>query len=374
MTKEFFAHNSLPVPHELLKRLLSERIEVVEGIILFYWLILISQGKKSFENWARISDDRFKHIVKNDSQRRRYREWLEDHGYIKIRKWKCKDGVMRNRRIRGLECQQYRAFVPEEEQVEYTFEKSHISSLIEGGADVSSDPLCVSTRDNLELLRPKVTYSLPRQFTDKDARDWGAYARLSNGAFRVNRGAIVNRLYSTWVTASSNVRSMFTFCGENVGSLDLQAAQPTIVATLAKDDKMLQDCFDDELYDKIRNHLGLERQKAKRGFCAYVFYESPRTKFSSNRVAYEVQKLTRRLYPSASKFIEAGRPNLAKKLQDFEASIFVDGAFAELVHQNTPALTVHDSIYFPESKKSVVKEVLDRHIQQALGHDRFKIK
>jgi hypothetical protein len=84
--------------------------------------------------------------------------------------------------------------------------------------------------------------------------------------------------------------------------------------------------------------------------------------------------LTRRLYPTASKFIEAGRPRLARKLQNFEASIFVDGAFAELVHQNTPALTVHDSIYFPESKESVVMEVLERHIQRALGHNRFVIK
>ena len=173
-------------------------------------------------------------------------------------------------------------------------------------SSTASDSLCQVTRSNLGLLSKKTTNKLvylnKKQESRKKTRDIQLRFNLLKNLGRVNRGTKVTRLYSPWVGASSQVSKRFQLDGWDITSIDLQAAQPTLMAAMAGDAKLLADCKSDALYQGIASHLKIDRDNAKKAFMAYA-YGKIRGNWHGHRDVYQVQELMKKHYPKAAGFV-----------------------------------------------------------------------
>ncbi|MCY2976672.1 MAG: hypothetical protein NTW52_18605 [Planctomycetota bacterium] len=373
--------NSIYLPSRLIDEVesLGERIDKMEATYLFWWLIDSWENNtttRTGKEWKQVLDKNFEFITKSRETRAKIRAWLEENGFIEIRKTMCKDGTLRNLRIKNQTAQQYRT-LGREEMVEYVLCSKTIQDCF-SIAETANDEASQQTRKNLGLLRKKENaWGKIKNTEDRYRnRDQKALLTIENNVGSIKRGRKVDRLFSPWVTSRNAVRKLFTFGSDEIRSFDLQAAQPTLMGSLAKDEKLLGACLSDELYQGIARAFDLDRDKAKKAFYSYSY--GPIRKHGTRRPqALLVQQYIADNYPVTANYVASQKQfdyrQFAVKKQNLEASIFVDGIFAELSRVGIPALTVHDSIYVGTTHQEQTKEITEEHLNKQIFGGLFKI-
>lgn len=376
--------NCIYVPQALLDAVHSSgfRIELAETILLSWWMIDCWNTEQTRANrvrkWKRIHDQYFIRINKTAESRAKARRWLVDEGFIEIRQVVCLDGVTRNRRIKGKECQSYRTKNARRYSIYRLAKKSVFDCL---PCSTASDEESKKTRENLGKLTRKSSDSgnLKEKKTGRQAnRDQQTLLTLIHNKGVVKRGRVVNRLYSPWTGLRKELRTLFTLDGQEIDSFDLQAAQPTLMASMAGDTKMLADCQSDAFYKGLAAELGLEREDAKDCFYPYV-YGPIRKVGTTQPQALKIQEWMRDKYETSAKFIDSRKTGryyglFSREMQNKEAAIFVDGIFRELNQRGVVVLTIHDSIFFGEKDREEVRAVTENHLRKHIKDGLFKIK
>lgn len=361
-----FSNTTLLVPARLHSLVLQEgfRPERQTAIYLIYDQIVQKCGQMKGK-WTHIADRTFGNVVKNHTRKSVEKKWLEENGFIQIKKWKSEDGMVKNSKIPGKKCQEYRVVEQEGESLWVDLWKRSL----EWTAITSPDACCEYTRDvlrRLDLDEGKVAriclgesefFGLPvaRRMA---VLHWARALYFGTGA--IHRGRRVNRLFSPWTSAPRELRTACSLAGEPIVSIDLQASQPALIGSLAEDDDFLIACFNDELYGAVGELFGVERDEAKPIVLSYI-YGPNRSEKARNQQAYLVQEHVAKRFPKTRSFVWGNKLRdykaFARRLQNLEADLFLGGIFGEMMQRQIPALTVHDSVAVPMSMQRNAVEI-----------------
>jgi len=381
-TDRLFSHSSILVPSALHEAVLREgfRPERQTAIYLIYDAIS-AQCNQMKNEWTRISDRTFRKLVKNHTRKSAEKKWLEEKGFIQIKKWPSKDGSIKNSKIPGRLSQAYRLV----EQGGECLWVDLWGRKLEWPSFTASDHLCQYARKvlkQIEVNRSQVgrlCLEEPGSSILSPARrmavlHWARVLHFGTGSIR--RGRRVNRLFSPWTSAPRELRRACLLCGEAIVSLDLQASQPTLIGLLAQDDAFVEACFNDVLYSQISRLFAISRDEAKPIFLSYIYGQNRKAN-ARNRLALEVQQYVADQFPKTHAFVwqeKAGNYKaFARQLQNLEAKLFLDGILGEMKQRGIPALTAHDSIAVPESKSEQALEISRRILGELAGKGRLKM-
>ncbi len=374
--EKLFSDTALLVPARLHSRVLQEgfRPERQTAIYLIYDLIVQKCGLMKGK-WTHISDQAFGNLVKNHTRKSVEKRWLEENGFIRIKKWKAKDGTWKNSKIPGRKCQAYKVVEQESESVCVDLWNRKLA----WSASTAGDPFCEYTRTILETIRldevrvgriclGEAEYSSLPIGRRMAILHWARTLRFGAGTIR--RGQLVNRLYSPWTSAPRELRRACFLAGEPIVSIDLQASQPTLIGLLANDETFSEACFNDALYGEIGQMCSVTREVAKQIFLSYT-YGRNRTANARNKPAYHVQQYVAHRFPKTHSFVVNMKANdyrgFARELQNLEAAIFINGIYAALMEQKIPSLTVHDSVAVPESRQEEAIDTCRRTLANKLA-------
>lgn len=382
-TDKLFSPSCLLIPSTLHDAVLQKRFrpERRSAIYLIYDVIAQKCTRRNGK-WTKISDRRFVEVVRNHTRKSAEKRWLEDNGFIEIKKFAAKDGVLKNSKIPGRLCQRYRIVEQEGDCLWANLWKRQQVWI----PSTANDAYCQHTRRVLSHVRVnaelasrmcsgEAEYSslpLPRRMSIVHCA-----RTLEMRGGNVHRGLRVNRLYSPWTSAPRELRRACSLCGEPIVTIDLQASQPTLIGLMAHDDQFSEACLHDDLYRDVCNLFDISREEAKPIFLSYV-YGPNRSEKTRNKQALRVQQYVAERFPKTHAFIMDSKSSnyrqFARRLQDAEAEIFLDGLLATLIEKDVPALTVHDSVSVPQSHLAttlaVASEILGRKMK---GKGRLKI-
>lgn len=381
-TDRIFSTSTILVPSRLHDLVLREgvRPERQAAIYLIYDAIA-AHCKQMKDKWTPIPDREFRKLVKNHTRKSAEKKWLEENGFIEIKKWRLKDGTTRNSKIPGKQCQAYRLI----EQVDECLWVDLWGRKVVWPSFTASDHLCQYARkvlkqievDHAELSRICLedsgvsTLSHARRIA---VLHWARVLHFGAGAIR--RGRRVHRLFSPWTSAPRELRRACFLCGESIVSIDLQASQPTLIGLLAQDETFVQACFNDELYAQISKLFSTSREEAKPIFLSYI-YGRNRKATARNKSALQVQQFVAEKFPKTHEFIwqnkEHNHKAFARELQNLEAKLFLDGILSEMKQRGVPALSVHDSISVPESQSEEAVEICREMLRDLEGRGRLKV-
>lgn len=380
---KLFSNTTLLVPARLHSRVLQEgfRPERQTAIYLIYDQIVQKCGLMKGE-WTSISDRTFGNVVKNHTRKSTEKKWLEENGFIQIKKWTSEDGMVKNSRIPRKKCQEYRVVEQEGESLWVDLWKRKL----EWTAITAPDAFCEYTREVLaevELDKGKVNriclgeseFSTLPPARRMAALHWARALHCGTGA--IHRGRRVSRLFSPWTSAPRELRKACFLAGEPIASIDLQASQPALIGSLAEDDDFLIACFNDQLYGAVGKLFEVDRDHAKQIVLSYI-YGPNREENARNKQAYLVQGYVAKHFPKTHSFVWKNKLQhykaFARRLQNLEADLFVDGIFSEMMQKQIPALTVHDSITIPMSRQEEAVEICRRVLGTTLaGKARLKV-
>jgi hypothetical protein len=383
MIDRLFSDNSLLVPAELHDAVIREgfRPERRTAIYLIYDVIM-QKCARMRGKWAYICDRSFLNVVKNHTRKSAEKKWLEEKGFIQIKKWRSEDGTLKNSKIPGKKCQAYKLIEQKggcvwvdlwERQLAWT-------------TYTEADRFCEYTRS--VLAQVQVDHTLTASMCLGQAEysaipvarrmailHWARTLQVGCGSIR--RGRRVNRLYSPWTSTPRELRSACSLNGEPLVSIDLQASQPTLIGLLAEDAAFSQACFNDELYTHISELFGVDRETAKPIFLSYI-YGRNRKPTARNSHAFQVQQFVAEKFPKTHAFIWQNKAidhkAFACRLQNLEAHLFLDGIFDELMQMRAAALTLHDSVTVPcsllEPALEISRKILSRKLR---GRARLKV-
>ncbi len=383
MMDTLFSHSALLVPAALHDAVISEgfRPERRTAIYLIYDVIM-QKCTQMKGQWAYIPDRSFLKVVKNHTRKSAEKKWLEEKGFILIKKWRSENGALKNSKIPGKQCQGYKLVEQKGECIfvdlwERQLAWTHYTQ---------DDRFCRYTRSVLGQIQ--VDHGLATQMCLGQSQ----YSSLPNarrmailhwartlqfGCGSIRRGRRVNRLYSPWTSTPRELRQACSLNGEPIVSIDLQASQPTLIGLLAEDPFFSQACFDDEIYALICSLFGVSREEAKPIFLSYI-YGRNRKPTARNTRAFQVQQFVAARFPATHAYVwqhkTRNHSDFACRLQNIEAQLFVDGVFGEMIKKGVPALTVHDSLTVPESQKETALEITINILQAVLkGKGRLKV-
>jgi hypothetical protein len=378
-----FSNSALLIPAKLHDAVLGEgfRPERRTAIYLIYDVIMQKCARMSGK-WAYISDRSFMKVVKNHTRKSAEKKWLEEKGFIQIKKWRSEDGTLKNSKIPGRQCQGYKIVEQKGECIWVDLWQRQLA----WSSYTQDDRFCQYTRDMLgrvEVDEAKVacicwgqadfsSLSLARRMA---TLHWARTLHFGTGAIR--RGRRVNRLYSPWTSAPRELRKACVLDGEPIVSIDLQASQPALIGLLAEDERFLQACFHDELYGQVSKLFGVCRDEAKPIFLSYIYGRNRKQTARNNR-AFLVQEYVAKEFPKTHSFVWGSKLEdykaFACRLQNLEAELFLDGIFGEMIQQKISALTVHDSIAVPMSRQEGAVQVCQTVLGRALaGKARMKV-
>ena len=107
--ERLFSNSALLIPAKLHEAALREgfRPERRTAIYLIYDLI-VQKCTRMKAKWAFICDRSFQKLVKNHTRKSTAKKWLEENGFIQIKKWRSADGTLKNSKIPGRQCQGYK--------------------------------------------------------------------------------------------------------------------------------------------------------------------------------------------------------------------------------------------------------------------------
>lgn len=356
--ERLFSNSALLIPAKLHEAALREgfRPERRTAIYLIYDLI-VQECTRIKAEWASISDRRFLKVVKNHTRKSTEKKWLEENGFIQIKKWRSEDGTLKNSKIPGRKCQGYKLVEQKGECILVDLWERKLNWPTFTG----DDPFCQFTR--MVLRQVEVDQSIATRMCLGEGEfsslpvarrmailHWARALQLGHGSIR--RGCRVNRLFSPWTSAPRELRKACFLANESIVSLDLQASQPTLIGLLAGDNAFSQACLNDELYGHIGTVYSVEREEAKRIFLSYI-YGPNRNSTARNKQALFVQEYVAQQFPKTHAYVwhskERDYTTFARQLQNIEAKLFVEGILAEMKQNGVPALTVHDSLAVPET-------------------------
>jgi len=380
---KLFLNSFLLIPAQLHKIVLREgfRPERQTAIYLIYDLIAqkcsLMKGK-----WTHISDRAFKSVVKNHTRKSGVNRWLEENGFITIKKWTAKDGTIKNSKIPGRRCQAYGVIEQGNESIWVELWKRKLDWPI----STWSDPFCTYTREVLgkievdysqvdRILGSKANFSNLTSTRRMSVVHWARILHYNAGS--IQRGRRVNRLYSPWTSCPRELRKACLLSGEPIVSIDLQASQPTLIGLLAEDADFSIACFNDTFYGKIGQLFAVDRDEAKR-ICLTYIYGANRKPTARNKQAFQVQEYVAEHFPKTHSFVWSSKlhdhTTFSCQLQNLEAKLFLCGIMAKMMQEKIPVLTVHDSISVPASFEKKAVEIMKKILGQNLrGRARVKI-
>jgi len=377
-----FSPSAILVPSGLHDLVLREgfRPERQAAIYLIYDAIA-ANCRQMKGKWAPIPDRVFRKLVKNHTRKSADKKWLEEKGFIEIKKWQLKDGTIRNSKIPGRKCQAYRVIEQGEECVWVDlWGRSAVWPSF-----TASDHLCQYARKVLKRIDVDRSLLSRICFGDSGFSSFSAARRIAVlhwarvlhfGAGAIRRGRRVNRLFSPWTSAPRELRRACFLCGEPIVSIDLQASQPTLIGLLAQDDTFVQACFNDELYAQISKLFAISREDAKPIFLSYIYGQNRKAN-ARNKSALQVQQFVAEKFPQTHRFIwqskESNHKAFARQLQNLEAKLFLDGILSEMKQKRISALSVHDSIAVPESQSEEAVRICRTMLRELEGRGRLKV-
>lgn len=191
---------------------------------------------------------------------------------------------------------------------------------------------------------------------------------LKNGNFRATRNKTNNRLD----TNLTNLCSILTdeICNQNdLIQIDLSNSQFTILSWVLQNELDTEDfkrfkelSVTGELYDYIKDVLGLESRKEGKNAMFEIL-------FSSRRNNTQSKGLIKEIFPSVVRWIdkfkkENGDKSFSIMLQKEESKIFIDGILKNLIKKKIFALTKHDSFIVQVEDKERVLELISDYFNQ----------
>lgn len=184
--------------------------------------------------------------------------------------------------------------------------------------------------------------------------------QLCNHTGRTKRGPKGNRLYSPMVRLKSEFRKGFSFDHRPMVILDMQCAQPCLLANLSRDYEMLEDCLSDEFYAGIVDNLQVDRKRAKKAYCTFAYDEY--------RPGTPVGAYMRNRYPRASAYMaekkSADYRHFSHEMQKAEAKIFVDGVYPRMKGEGIEGLTIHDGLFCRKSDENRVEGLIAEELER----------
>lgn len=378
-----FSNSALLIPAELHHAVLREgfRPERRTAIYLIYDVIM-QRCDQMKSKWAYISDQSFLKVVKNHTRKSAEKKWLEENGFIQIKKWRSEDGTLKNSKIPGRKCQGYKLTEQKGECIWVDLWERTLA----WPSFTQDDRFCQYTQS--VLSRIQVDHALAARMCLGEAEYsslptarrmailyWARTLQFGCGAIR--RGRRVNRLYSPWTSTPRELRRACSLNGEPLVSIDLQASQPTLIGLLAEDDSFSQACLNDELYGHIGKLFGVDRETAKPIFLSYI-YGRNRKPTARNTCAFQVQQFVAEHFPQTHAFIWQNKAfdhkSFACRLQNLEANLFLDGILNELMQERMAALTLHDSVTVPYSLLEPALEISQAILgKQLAGRAKLKV-
>ena len=302
--------------------------------------------------WKKINDTHFINLGGSNRTKWKVKKWLIEHRFLGLQMETLPDGRVVPKKCPYKEAQRYR--VPSELKVEdrmnVNLECKDKSIGVLFNNKTGDDLYCRITRDNLALLELQedrlfefclnpptktVVNEQKQNESDRENRCFRAITSIARNCGNITTGTNVNRLYSPWAVAPTDVRPLFKFCGAEMVHFDLQASQPTLIADYCGDNLFLDACYSDELYTQVAELLGLDdgtltakevRRLAKKRFLAYC-YGNVRKPTARNKEALAVQGFVEETYPIAGHYIRNQKKGnyrtFNRKLQNREAAIFL---------------------------------------------------
>ena len=143
---KLFLNSFLLIPAQLHKIVLREGFRPERQTAIYLIYNVIAQKCSSMKRkWTRISDLAFKNHTRKSGVKR----WLEENGFITIKKWTAKDGTIKNSKIPGRRCQAYGVIEQGNESIWVELWKRKLDWPI----STWSDPFCAYTREVLGKIK-----------------------------------------------------------------------------------------------------------------------------------------------------------------------------------------------------------------------------
>ena len=252
------------------------------------------------------------------------------------------------------------------------------------------------------IEKEKTNYNRNRMLVDAIYNSTGVVTRDKHG----------RRLHSPFTTLRRELRKFITINDEATATLDISHFHPTLIANEIiragkKDDGLLDDCVNNNFYNKISNeleagsdlmedfnlppfphHLRVKpRDRAKDAVMAYL--NSGASKKPRNPERAGVKAAMIKNYPNVEAHITEEKEllkNVAKqinsrdrtarmtvgklysqKLQKLESELYIDRFYMTLAgRDNIPSFTIHDSITVPQNSRYHARTLLAK-ICQTMG-------
>jgi hypothetical protein len=143
------------------------------------------------------------------------------------------------------------------------------------------------------------------------------------------------RFYSSFTSLPKVIRKHITLDGSFVCEIDLKNAMPLFVSYVVDNKDYRDDCLKGVFWEKIANHLQIEKAEVKVLFFTDIMYNNTLRKTKMYRAVEE-------LYPGLYDMIDEvkQRGDIYEKYTDLESKIFIDG----MKIFEFPYLSIHDCL------------------------------
>lgn len=184
------------------------------------------------------------------------------------------------------------------------------------------------------------------------------------------------RFHTNFTILKKEIRNKFlTINNEMIAEIDIKNSQPLFFAVILRkevpyingDTKKYFDLVKNGLiYEDIISNSNLEKREAAKELIYKVLFGNNKSK--------KVNSIFKKLYPSVYNYIIEFKENrknykeLSHELQKMESNFLFNNVLKEVfeIYPDITLFTVHDSIIFPKSYYSGIKEIFDKHFEKLI--------
>ena len=243
--------------------------------------------------------------------------------------------------------------------VEYSF-MSKRDALI-----IAYDKQKTLINDGYRILIAEPSYFLAQQ-KEFTRQSWTmAVDNLTEETLYAKRNKTNNRLDSNFTNLAKPLYDIILL--HNVmGESDLVNSQPTLLAHLMKqqgiEGRGVQAFIEATESGFFYELFGSDRGKTKKMVFEVLFGKNPANPDLNNPTLARFVEL----FPDVYNYIRGqkmvnGKASVAIALQKIESQLFIDGIYYDLLQQNIPCFTKHDSISFWQDDREAVARAMDRN-------------
>lgn len=342
--------------------------------------IIIDQSVQRDDGWVSICSG-FLNEAFGDEHRRYLLSVLAEAGAIVMDEWRYSRSGRRSRRCRLSD--EYAALpfeeveIPQEYWLRYKVQQDNRREFI-----VASSPVLMGLWNDLQCLSLHPAYeSVLPQFREEEWRKEWAWLRsidcIERRCFSFNCALGRGRVYTTFSSTPSVLRSFALLDGDPVTAIDVTSSQPFLHGTLIEPGEEKNRYMDSVLSGRFYEDIGkaggcgedMSRGDLKRAVFTEVFYG--RTRLVEKAPIWSAFK---KLYPTLADVITVKKREnyrrLAVEMQDLEAQIIIYDAVPAMrsAASDLKVLTVHDAIYVNEEYIPLAKEVLAAAFMRHTGY------